>query len=555
MRRHRTLGIRLAVSLSILTLLVSTGRLWARVTTPQEAHLAVAGWLNGNVAPFDTPLGRDIVDVETCTGVAGEPIYYVVRLSPTGFVLVSADDLIEPIIGFGEGYEYAPSDDHPLTALVTIDVTDRMAVAYSQAAGQLQVQSATASQSKWYDLIDRAGRPGSEIGVAGVATISDVRVPPLLKTRWAQGSVCAAYCYNYYTPNHYLAGCVATAMAQVMYYHRYPSTGIGRRSFLFSVTGEDQTAYTRGGDGAGGSYRWNDMALSPDCSMTEAQRQAIGALCYDAGLAVRMEYGPQVSLADAFSVAAKLGSVFQFSNTINGASNGKNIGSGLMNMINPNLDAAYPVILTITGSGGHAIVADGYGYDLSASTRTLYHHLNMGWGGSGDIWYNLPNVDKYSAVAACAYNLFPTGQGEIISGRVTDPTGRPVAGAVVKARSPAGTYEATTNARGIYALAKLPSATSFAVEVQKAGLSFMRQTVATETSLDWKTVAGNKWGVDFGGASIVNSDPEDRVDFTDFVLLARGPWDYFDLAVFAAAWLTEVDRAPVSPVELPVLEN
>ena len=555
MRKHRTSGIRLTVSLSILILLAAAGSLCARVTTPQEAHLVVAGWLSGNVEPFGMPLGRDIVDVETFTGVAGEPIYYIVRLSRAGSVIVSADDLVEPILGFGEGQEYEPSADDPLTALVTSDVTGRMAEAYSQPTGQLQTQSVTTAQAKWHDLIDRASRPGSELGIAGVQTISDVRVPPLLKTHWAQGSVCADYCYNYYTPNHYLAGCVATAMAQVIYYHRHPATGVGRRSFLFSITGDNQTAYTRGGDGAGGPYRWDDMALSPGCSTTETQRQAIGALCYDAGLAVRMEYGPKVSLADAFSVAPKLSSVFRFSNAVNGASNGKNLGTSLMTMINPNLDAEYPVILTITGSGGHAVVADGYGYDLSASTRTLYHHLNMGWGGSGDIWYNLPHVDKYDTVAACAYNLFPEGEGEIVSGRVTDASGRPVAGAAVRATSPTGVYEATTNARGIYALAKLPSASTFAIEVHKAGLSFPRQTVATGTSLDWKTSAGNKWGVDFGGASIVDSDPEARVDFTDFVLLARGPWDYFDLAAFAAVWLTDVDAASIAPVELPVLEN
>jgi hypothetical protein len=555
MRRHRTQGISLTVSLSILIFLATTTGLWARVTTPQEAHLVVAGWLNGTIEPFEMPLGRDIVDVETFTGLAGEPIYYLVRLSPAGFVVVSADDLVEPILGFGDGQEYEPSDGDPLTALVTGDVTGRMAEAYSQSAGPLRAQSATPAQSKWYDLIDRASRPGREIGIAGVATISDVRVPPLLKTRWAQGSVCAAYCYNYYTPNHYLAGCVATAMAQVMYYHRYPAAGIGRRLFTVSVATEDQTAYTRGGDGAGGSYRWDDMALSPNCSTTEQQRQAIGALCYDAGLAVRMEYGLTVSLADAFAVAPKLTSVFQFSNAISGTS-GKTVGAGLISMINPNLDAEHPVILTVTGGGGHAIVADGYGYDLSASTRTLYHHLNMGWGGNGDIWYNLPSVDKYSVVAACAYNLFIQGKGEIVSGRVTDASGRPVAGAVVRATSQTGgTYETTTNAKGIYALAKLPSSCLFTIEVQKPGFSFLRQTVATETSLDWKAFSGNRWGVDFAGASVANSDRDAVVDFVHFARFAGGAWSYSDLAVLAATWLTGGMSTAGVPVELPVLEN
>ena len=53
--------------------------------------------------------------------------------------------------------------------------------------------------------------------------------------------------------------------------------------------------------------------------------------------------------------------------------------ANLHNMINPNLDASYPAILGITDAvgGGHEIIVDGYGYNVS----TLYHHLNLGWGG------------------------------------------------------------------------------------------------------------------------------------------------------------------------------
>ena len=63
-------------------------------------------------------------------------------------------------------------------------------------------------------------------------------------------------------------------------------------------------------------------------------------------------------------------------------------------MVNPNLDAGYPVLFGITGAGGHAIVCDGYGYNPS----TMYHHLNMGWSGNDDAWYNLPTIDTAMAL-------------------------------------------------------------------------------------------------------------------------------------------------------------
>jgi len=552
---HRFPRIVLTVSFSLFILLIAPPCLWARVTTPQEARLVVAGWLADNAEPFDAQLGKDVADVETFTGNAGEPIYHLVRLNPWGFVVVSADDRVEPIIAFAEAGDYEPSAEDPLTALAAADLNERIATAYDQSSGPLQVQSLTESQSKWQDLMDRASRTPEEIAILGRQTISDVRVAPLVKTRWSQSSVCSDYCYNYYTPNHYLCGCVATAMAQLTRYHRYPNAGVGRHSFTIRVAGGDQTVYSRGGDGSGGSYSWDDMISSPACSATTEQRQAIGALCYDAGLSVRMEYGAGASFADAFVIAGSLKTTFKYTNAINGANGGKDIGTGLAGMINPNLDGALPVLLAITGSGGHAIVVDGYGYDLAAKTRTLYHHLNMGWAGVDDMWYNLPDAGKYDTVVACVYNIFTEGKGEIISGRVTDASGSPVAGAAVKAKSPSASYEATTNAKGIYALAKLPSATTFTIEIQKPGLAFAKRIVATDTSRDWKPTSGNQWAVDFVGVPISDSDKDNDVDFADFARLANKPWSYSSLAAFVSSWLAGVEPAQTTPVEVEIVAD
>ena len=103
-------------------------------------------------------------------------------------------------------------------------------------------------------------------------------------------------------------------------------------------------------------------------------------------------------------------------------------------MINPNLDARYPVLLGIEGSSGHAVVADGYGYSAS----TLYHHLNLGWSGASTAWYALPLIDTgsgftFKVVDQCVYNAYTNGSGEIISGRVLDQISRPVINATVTA--------------------------------------------------------------------------------------------------------------------------
>jgi hypothetical protein len=509
MGRHQTSSV-ISTGSTFLLLLLTTAGVWARPTTPQEAQRAVAGWLAGNAEPFNVQLGNDVTDVETIAGQAGEPVYYVVRLHPSGFVIVPADDLVEPILSFADGQTYEPSAQDPLTALVTADVNRRLADAYAAgSSGWLQIQSATETQVRWDDLIRKTGLTQNDLSILGLQTISDVRVAPFVQSRWAQGSVCSAYCYNYYTPDHTPCGCAATAMAQLMYYYRCPAAAIGQHFFTIQLVDKEQSASTLGGDGIGGSYRWTAMVASPDCNSTVEQRKAIGALCYDAGVAIGMDYAPDGSGADGFAMAPALKSLFGFSNGISGANNGRDIGSSLVAMINPNLDAGYPVILGIVGTSAHAVLADGYGYDLSTRVKTLYHHLNMGWAGYENIWYNLPNIANYDTVPVCVYNVFTEGTGEIVSGRVTDASGQPIAGVAVRADLRTKRYETVTNDQGIYALTQLPSAGSFTVQADKPGLAFTKQTVETGTSRNRQASTGNKWGIDFIGTLAAESPVAD----------------------------------------------
>jgi hypothetical protein len=349
--------------------------------------------------------------------------------------------------------------------------------------------------TKWRRLQDAAAAP-----FTGSLSISDTRVAPLVGSTWNQGTVNGSNCYNYYTPNKYVDGCVATAMAQVMRYFQWPTAGVGVTSFNIWVNSSGTTASTRGGDGAGGAYNWAQMPLNPNGSMTLTQRQAIGALCYDAGVAAHMQYSSSGSGAWMHDARTAMVNTFQYSNAIMGGNEYSNIGAGLTNMINPNLDAGYPVMLAIyTSSGaGHAIVADGYGYNSS----TLYHHLNLGWGGAADAWYNLPNINTgyytFNTVVVCIYNIYTSGSGEIISGRVTNASGQAVSGATVTAVYSGGTLTAMTGSNGIYAFAKVPANTTYTVTASANGYTFNgSQTVTTGSSQYGQTSSGNKGGINF----------------------------------------------------------
>jgi len=532
MRKILRLGFALRVYLlALLCFFVLQGSwcaiVWAKAVPSSSAREVVNGWLAKEAKPMGSRLGSEVKNVETFTDSNGQPVYYVVGLKPDGFVIVSADDLVEPIVCFSSSGSYDSSKRNPLGALVSRDMPARVNVSRSvhekllagSTTGGLTKQQAMVHKSgekafgKWTELLGTVG--ARSLSAAPVSSISDVRVAPLLQTEWGQDVICsgAKACYNYYTPpssegdaSNYYSGCVATAMAQYMRFWQYPATGVGTPSFTISVDGSDGPASLRGGDGSGGPYNWSQMLLVPNCSTTVAQRQAIGALTYDAGVAVKMDYASDGSGAFMSDVAAAMVSTFGYSNAIIGGDETRNIGDGLSGMINPNLDSGNPVMLGISDSsgGGHAVVADGYGYQSS----TLYHHLNMGWDGYDDVWYNLPNIDassidssaySYNIVDSVIYNIYVSGTGEIISGRVTEVDSQtPISGATVTAvKTGGGTYQTTTNTSGIYALVNVPSNSTYAIVVAMPGHSFADQVAITDRSQDGVKTSGNCWAVDF----------------------------------------------------------
>jgi hypothetical protein len=505
----RLVRAKILLALFIICLFGLAQDVWAKPTTEPQVRRAVAHWLSLEDRPLGARLGRAVQNVVAYPDEIGEPLYYIVYLNPQGFAIVPADDLVEPVVGFTAQGVFDPSPDNPLGALVSRDLPGRVLT-----MRQLEKEAvATGRPGRHAGLMDQARRKWRWLESegetespleAGVGAISDVRVAPLVQSKWSQGNEGSAYCYNYYTPNHYVCGCVATALAQLLRFWQWPTAGVGTGSYTIYVDDTATTRNLRGGNGAGGPYDWGNMVLDPSSSTTDSQRQAIGALTHDAGLPVHMSYAAGGSGADTLATADALKNPFGYSNAKKGYNSGSNLPTAQRNtMVNPNLDAGYPILFGITGSvGGHAIVCDGYGYNSS----TLYHHLNLGWAGASDAWYNLPNIDSspaFTSVYKCVYNVYVSGAGEIISGRVTTSGGAPISGVTVTAaRSGGGSYATSTNAQGIYTFPKIPSGSTYTLTASRHWYSFSSQTVTTGTSSDNSTTVGNVWGANFVGSSV-----------------------------------------------------
>lgn len=494
----------------LLVLLLGPLCAWARPTTEAEARRSVAGWLAMDPRPLKARMGAKPTQVKAFKDSAGNIDYFVVNLDAGGFAVVAGDDLLEPIIAFTAQGTFDPNPQNPLYALLNRDVPVRLAEV-RQKENQARALKRKfipqglhrRAQSKWVRLLAADTVPSPP--VSSLPSVSDLRVEPLVLTRWGQDYE-GTLCYNYYTPYNYPSGCVATAMAQLMYYHTWPTGPVDPPPFdryTIYVNGAPTPAWLQGGDGNGGPYNWGSMVLDPNVNTGDTERQAIGALTHDTGVAVQTSYALSGSGAYNSNVLTALTNTFGFSNA-RYAYDGSYYSipiANLNNMINPNLDARFPVLLGIIDPNvtGHEVIVDGYGYNSS----TLYHHLNLGWTGIADAWYNLPTVSagSYNFISAiqCIYNVFPVGAGEIISGRVLDTSGNPVSGATITATPQAGggPFTATSNSQGIYALAKIPVASTYTITASMGNYVFFPQTVSTGTSVNGNTATGNLWGIDF----------------------------------------------------------
>jgi len=506
----------LALPLAVLGRVVSSteaasvARAWAREGVHMGVNLsanveAVAQQITTNDAPF-----------------------FAVKLVGGGTVFTAGDTEVAPIVAFTASSEDFSVLDRksPLWALLNRDLSSRTRVrvqagaqnapakqaqllslsssAALSAAAELQASS-NANERAWGNLLAADANAGKRLMAAPKESIGDVCVPMLVQSMWSQSthddSRSGQATYNYCTPqtnvpradgtytvtndavNNAVCGCVATAMSQLMRYHKYPTIPVTNnltRSCWFDTT---QISLTM----QGGVYDWDGMTLHPktDGSLTESNRCAIGKITSDAGIAVKMRYtlndsGSYISDAcQALRDTFHFGQAYYYNATWDGSKHpaGMCDANMLNNAVFANFDAGLPVLFGITGTGGHAIVGDGYGFDGG----NAYVHLNLGWSGSSDMWYNLPNIGTghmFSAVDEIVYNCLTTNKtAAIFSGRVLDVNGALAAGAAVKVyanNSPTLVAEGVVNARGTFAFTLPPAVydvqISFAGGMQSAAL-------------------------------------------------------------------------------------
>ena len=433
----------------------------ARPVSSEEARLAARKWLDGATVVLEKKVSRPsaVETVSTGTAEDGTVLYYIVAADNGIAVATSAETGIEPVIAVFDA-EYSDLDpDGPFAKILAGDMAMRQdnvrkvreKAGHDKTAGKASdgvAKAVSFAEDVWASLL----APEGDSEKYGRSSISDVRVAKLVQSQWDQGRVGSSYCYNYYTPNNYVCGCVATAAAQVMRYWQRPTTYVSQITRTCKVNGSEVSKTSRGG-----YFQWGSMPLVPSSSASSTQRMAIGHLCYDVGVSVGMNWTSQGSGSAGYKLPDAFKGVFGYAsaNCCTHEDYGNTTASFTLTQIKngiwASLDAGCPAIL---GIYQHEVVADGYGFQ----SGTAYTHLNMGWSGSCDIWYNLPDIDASSqdyyssALDEMVFNLNPDKSGDLLTGRVLNSSGQPVSGATVKATYGSQTYTATSGDYGVYAL-------------------------------------------------------------------------------------------------------
>ena len=219
-------------------------------------------------------------------------------------------------------------------------------------------------------------------------------VEPLLTSYWGQGCYYNEACpFDISGPCfHVEAGCVAIAMAQIMYYHKYPLKGNGEMTYPCSPYGTLTANFGHT------IYQWDQMA-----DTLQESNPYIAKLVSHCGISVMMQYSPNGSSAfcqDAFDALRKY---FFYSSAIFSRRDSYS-DEEWQQMIKNDLDQRYPVFYagnSSQGGIGHAFVCDGY-------NNNGMFHFNFGWNGVADGYYDINNPYGISNNQCVIRNIVPS---------------------------------------------------------------------------------------------------------------------------------------------------
>jgi len=382
MKKNRILFFLLLIGMSFSVYAkkveIADARLVAKNTFFEQAN-------RHNAVPYETiAITNEFVEKYN-----NHDVYYVFNMNDKGFVIISADDICYPVIGFSFESSYSPSNQ---AAEFTYWMNNRKKEISDNIENNIQPDAKATSM--WQHLNNKDFNKSPNIPE------STLDVTPLLTSLWDQefpyNNECPADASCSAFNGHVTTGCIATAMAQIMYYWRWPNTGTGSHCYYTIRYGQLCANFDT-------TFDWNGMVNQPT-----TENLPIELLMSDCGISVNMNYnsdGQCSSGAYLQDVPGALVNYFRYSSTAVYYAASSYSTTSWNNMLQADLNIGEVIQYAGSGSaGGHSWVCDGY-------QATDYYHFNWGWSGSDNGYYYLNNLDpggeSFTSDQAAVFHITP----------------------------------------------------------------------------------------------------------------------------------------------------
>ena len=325
---------------------------------------------------------------------------YVTELKPEGFIVFSSSESLYPVIAYSYRgfFNYEKTDDNTLLNLILVDLGCQNTTLNKKSLTEKQKSIIRKNKTAWENLINDKN----------LNSKYDYEYGPNLPDIWG-GVNCVddngttVYVGNYYTPNHYSPGCVATSLSQILHLFEWPPVGEGEHTD-YDNSGSSQGSYYAGFGRMW--YDWDNMLDEYyDKPSTDTEQRAMGRLAYHCGVAEDMEYESSGSTSNVNRSPAALDNYFRSCGHYETSS-----WTSFWTRLRSNIENGYAVQLAVrdvSSGAGHANVCDGWRQNIG---NDIYYHLNNGWWGTCNAWYRLQvsfSDCGYDAVDAGVFDILP----------------------------------------------------------------------------------------------------------------------------------------------------
>jgi hypothetical protein len=464
---------------------------------------------------------RSISEIRPLLDEQGHTLAHVMVLEPKGYIVVSPDTDIRPVIAYsmdGE-FPFEETPDNVLLHLVVWDMENRF-----NALPLLSEEHKGKNNILWEQYLAK--------DQCLVEQISQTQQwGPHITTEWHQRDPYNKYCpIDPDTGNRCVVGCTATAMAQIIGYWEYPS----------SVSFDDNDRY----ETATRSIKIDEDHDLYDFPTFEELNQMlseidfdyeddIAALNFAVGISVHMNYTS--SRSNAGISASAFIEKFGYAN----ASYLDPSSDEFYDVLEKDMKEGRPASLSIRKEGaGHAIVADGF-------KETGEYHLNFGWGGTYNDWYFLPEgmPGGYNTVGYAIVKIYPEGFGPPSKATSPGPDNEATGVSINKALSWSDGGGATSF--DVY-LGTDSTPDSGELKGNQTSYSYNTGTLDYSTTYYWRIDAKNLYGTTTGDVwyfTTASDTSEDPYEENDTMATA------YDISGYEGTWLSSISGLGVQKDE------